>query len=102
MIEMHGERDGRMNLFGAAEQVLEHERVGVLADDAGELDEDGGTGLGGALEEAVNLFEVADVERPEGVTAAGRTQKLDRGKTHGKRIGQGAADGNVAAGVPKF
>src|SRR5437763_1020262 len=62
VIEMDGKVDLGVNRFGAAEKLLQHDRVSVLAHRAGELHNDWSPSPGSAFEQPMDLLQVADVK----------------------------------------
>src|SRR5258705_10186377 len=71
VVVMNREGNGWINSFCAAQQIFEHQRLGIVPHDARKLDDDGRVGTGGAAKKAMDLFEVADVESADSLAAKG-------------------------------
>ncbi len=82
MIVMNGEVGFRINRFGSAQQLLEHERVSVVSHDARELHYDWRASFGGTAEQTVYLFQIANIERADGVAPIGGSEKFVGGDAH--------------------
>ena len=83
VVEMDGEDGLGENLAGGADDGLEHALVGVVARALGDLDDERGLGVDGALEEAHGLLGVVDVVGADGVFAVGVFEELGGGDDHG-------------------
>src|SRR5437879_4082210 len=88
---MNGERHVTVNRFRAAQELLDHLGVRVLAHHAGELDDDRRARPCGAAEQPMKLLEIADIESAERVSTIRKTHQASRGKSHNERLPSVAA-----------
>src|SRR5678816_2396635 len=82
VIVMNSKDDLGIKLVCAAQQLFEHQRMGVVPHCTRELDNDRRSRLGRAAKQTVKLFEVTHNERTERLSTMSCVEKLFYGNPH--------------------
>ena len=82
MVQVHREDGLGEDLVGSADDVLEHQLIGVAARALGNLDNEGSLALDAAPEEAHALLHVIDVVSADGILAIRVLEQFLRRNDH--------------------
>ena len=87
VVEVHREDGLGEDVGGGADNGLKHALVGVFARALGDLDDEGGLGRDGTLEQAHGLLGVVDIVGADGVFPVSVFEELRGGDDHGREVG---------------